>query len=205
MPNRPARESGRGQPKRGFRRQTDLRRRPGTRNARRTVIIVSNGTCTEVDYFNALRSEPWITADKVTVKPQRGDPGAVVRRAAQIRDENEYDQAWAVCDVDEYDVKPAVDSALSLGTELVLSVPCFEVWLILHQKDGCPGFNNAAQAGTHLKKLIPTWDKTTLDFNDFRDHVLKAVTRAQRLGEPPEANPSTSVWRLIESLRSSSE
>ena len=44
--------------------------------------------------------------------------------------------------------------------------------------------------------------KTTLNFADFRDGIDKAIARAKRLGEPPDANPSTAVWRLIESLKS---
>src|SRR5262249_8523828 len=145
------------------------------------------------------------TAHKVTVKFEHGDPAIAVLRSATIRDGNEYDEAWAVCDVDEYDVKPAAESARNLEVQLVLSVPSFEVWLILHYKDGCPGFDNATQADKLLKKLIPTWDKTALDFSDFRNRVLTAVAGAKRLGEPPDANPFTSVWRLAESLRSSTE
>jgi hypothetical protein len=74
--------------------------------------------------------------------------------------------------------------------------------LILHLSEGCPGFNSAAQAGAHLKRLVPGWDKTALRFGDFRDGVAAAVVRAKRLSEPPGANPSTAVWRVIESLRS---
>ena len=34
----------------------------------------------------------------------------------------------------------------------------------------------------------------------FRDGIDDAVQRAKRLGTPPEANPSTGVWRVVESL-----
>lgn len=202
MPGKPSRDDRRGRQNRGFRRETDLRRRPpGTREQRRTVLVITNGTRTEVDYFEALRAEPWVTAHKVKVKFERGDPAAVVLRAAMIRDDDEYDEAWAVCDVDEFDVKPAQESARDREIELTLSVPCFEIWLILHLTSGCPGFNNASQADAYLKGLIPSWDKAALRFSDFRDGVFDAVTRAQRLGAPPDSNPSTAVWRLIESLR----
>jgi len=94
-----------------------------------------------------------------------------------------------------------IDDAASRQVNLALSVPSFEVWLILHISEGCPGFNTAAQAERFLKSLLPGWTKTTLNFADFRDGIDKAVTRAKRLDEPPEANPSTAVWRLIESLK----
>jgi hypothetical protein len=53
----------------------------------------------------------------------------------------------------------------------------------------------------HLGKNVRGWDKTRLSFKDFQAGVFDAVIRAQRLGEPPEANPSTAVWRVIESIR----
>ena len=122
-------------------------------------------------------------------------------RAATIREDSAYDEAWAVSDLDEFDVKPALTAAQDRDVELTLSVPCFEVWLILHLSEACPGFNNAHQTGAHLKKLVPTWDKTALKFDVFRAGVFDATTRAQRLGAPPDANPSSAVWKLIESLR----
>jgi hypothetical protein len=172
------------------------------------VLIVTNGSRTEVDYFEALRAEQWVTADKVKVKFEPGEPAAIVVQAAAIRDANEYDEAWVVCDKDEFDVRTAVERAVAESTPdrpltLVLSVPCFEVWLILHLADGCPGFNHAAQVGAHLKKLVKGWDKRTVKFDDFREGVHEAVARAKRLGDPPDANPSTAVWRLVESLRAS--
>lgn len=105
------------------------------------MLIVTNGSKTELDYFKALRKEPW------------------------------------------------------------LSQPSFEVWLILHLRSGCPGFNDATQAGAHLKRLLPHWDKAALRFSDFSAGVLDAADRAKGLGEPPSASPSTAVWRIIESLR----
>ena len=85
--------------------------------------------------------------------------------------------------------------------ELALSQPCFEVWLILHLKPGCPWFANAAKVGEHLKKILPRWDKAAIRFSDFSAGVLNATDHAKSLGEPPDANPSTAVWRVIESLR----
>lgn len=202
MPSRSGRTRDRQQRGKGFNRETNLRRGVPIREERRSVLIVTNGENTEVDYFDALKGEPWVTADKITVKFINGSPVKAVVRAAEIRTENAYDEAWAVCDVDQYDVQPAItEAAAHEDVELVLSQPCFEVWLILHLRPGCPGFNDATQAGAHLKKILSHWDKTALRFSDFKVGVFKAVDLAQRLDKPPEANPSTAVWRVIKSLR----
>jgi RloB-like protein len=189
---------------RGFRRETSLLRAADTREERWSVVIVTNGKRTEFDYFYGLKNsnEDWTTDRKITPKFVPGDPVSAVRRAAAIRADNEYDLAWVVCDVDEYDVKAALTEVAKYDrVELALSRPSFEVWLILHLNRGCPGFNNAPQAGVHLGKLLPGWDKTALRFADFSASVLDAAKRAKALGEPPEANPSTAVWRVIESIR----
>ena len=166
------------------------------------MLIATNGLKTELDYFKSLRYEPWVTADKVTPKFEAGAPVAAVRRAAEIQVDNAYDEAWVVCDIDEYDVEPAISEA---GNHqhlwLTLSQPCFEVWLVLHLKPGCPWFGNATKVGEHLKKLLPHRDKRALRFSDFSAGVHDATERAKGLGEPPKTNPATAVWQVIESLR----
>jgi RloB-like protein len=203
MPNRPSGRARRGTV--GFTRETNLARRFGTREQRTSVLVVTNGIRTEKAYFDALGSEPWVAVNKVKVKPEEGSPAAVVQRAAEIRDGSEYDEAWVVCDADDFDVRLAASHARRHAVKLAVSVPCFEVWLILHLAPGCPGFNDAGQAGDHLKRLLRRWDKTALRFADFRDGVFDAVTRAKRLEPPPEGNPATDVWRLIEALQTASE
>ena len=125
VPSRSGQDSKRGRPPRDVRRETDLRRRPaGSRAERRTVLIVTNGNRTEVDYFEAARKEEWVTAGKVRIKFEKGTPADAVSCAAAIRDDNEYDEAWAVCDTDEFEVKSALANARELEVELTLSVPC---------------------------------------------------------------------------------
>ena len=202
MPNRAARRGRLGTP--GFSRETKLERRPGTREQRTSVLVVTNGIRTEKDYFDALRTEPWVAVDTVRIKAMDGAPAAVVKRAADVRDGSEYDEAWVVCDADDFDVRLAASHASRHSVKLAVSVPCFEVWLILHLAPGCPGFNDADQAGDYLKRLVRRWDKTALRFADFREGVFDAVSRAKRLDRPPEGNPSTDVWRLIEALQTAS-
>ncbi|WP_204002990.1 RloB family protein, partial [Micromonospora lutea] len=111
------------------RRETDLRRRPATREQRRTVLITTNGESTERTYFDALKREPWISA-KVAVAVERGSPVDLVRDAYRRQRDNDYDEAWAVCDVDHYPPGEASAEAQRSGVRLAWSNPCFEVWLL---------------------------------------------------------------------------
>lgn len=47
-----------GSPRPPFPRETDLSRRVAILDEGRSVLIVSNGERTEVDYFNGLKEEP---------------------------------------------------------------------------------------------------------------------------------------------------
>src|SRR5690348_13501812 len=87
--------------------ETDLTRRIDVRRQRETLLIVTNGERTECDYFEGLRKEPWVT---VTLRTRfhSGEPDDVVALAVQIARSDEYDKVWAVCDVDEYNVAPAI-------------------------------------------------------------------------------------------------
>jgi hypothetical protein len=183
-----------------FSRDTDLTRKVESRDEFRSMLVATNGRCSEVDYFDGIKAEKWVTVGKLVVQFINADPVSLVIRVAAIRHENDYDEAWAVCDLDEFDVTSALLEASARSVGLSLSVPSFEVWLILHVSAACSGFNDAKQAGQYLKNILPNWNKTQLQFSDFQAGIWLAMARAKQLGEPPEANPSTAVWKVIESL-----
>jgi hypothetical protein len=72
-------------------RETDLRRRAGVRVSRDTVLVLTNGTCTEQQYFDRLRFEPWVQVT-MRVTARSAEPDALVDKAITLRDENDYDQ-----------------------------------------------------------------------------------------------------------------
>lgn len=199
MAGKPKKKGVQGRPAYvAFQHETDLTRRIDVRRQRETLLVVTNGERTESDYFDGLRREPWV-AVTLRTKFQAGAPNEVVARARQICQGDEYDKVWVVCDVDQYDVSTAIQQAADGAVGLALSVPSFEVWLILHLSDKCPSFNDGPQADQYLRqKLLPSWNKGSLNFSDFRAGVADAVQRAKTRGEPPADNPSTAVWRLVE-------
>ncbi|WBC04329.1 RloB family protein [Micromonospora sp. WMMA1976] len=181
-------------------RETDLRRRLPTREQRRTVLVVTNGESTERAYLDGLRRERWL-AHRLVVAVEKGSPVDAVRGAARRRDDNDFDEAYVVCDVDHYAPAESEREARRHEVTLLWSNPCFEVWLILH-RDACTRhLDNAEKAKELLRRYVRNWDKTRLDFDDFRDGLDSAIERARTLSEPPDANPSTAVWRLVLALR----
>jgi RloB-like protein len=182
-------------------RETSLPRRVGYREQQSTVLIATNGHSTERKYLTALKSEPWVQRGKVIVVFENGSPLEVVRGAYRRRNAEDYDAAWAVCDVDTYSTDGPTREASRNEVHLLWSNPCFEVWLILHKANCTAYLENADKCIAKLESIIGEWDKTKLDFSIFRDGIDDAVRRAKELGDPPAANPSTAVWRLIEALK----
>lgn len=187
-------------------RETNLRRRPSTREQRKTVLAVTNGTSTEHAYLEGLRQELHTSGQyRLLVAVEKGSPLDAVRGAARRRDTNDVDQAYVVCDVDEYPTAEPTREARQRGVALLWSNPCFEVWLILHHSDCTRHLENARKAEDLLGRHVKNWDKARLAFDDFRDGIPAAIERARQLGNPPDANPSTAVWQLVEALRQQAE
>lgn len=131
-----------------------------------------------------------------------GSPVDLVRGAASRARRDDYDEVWVVCDVDNFDTSAAESEARTSGVYVVWSRPSFELWLILHKQDCRAFMESAERCAERLATVIGTWDKARLDFGQFRDGVEDASRRARSLGEPPAANPSTAMWKIIELLKS---
>jgi hypothetical protein len=86
---------------------------------------------------------------------------------------------------------------------LAVSNPCFELWLLLHHEDCRVSLPDCRATSARLRKHLPSFDKTRLDFANFAKKVPDAIDRAKAL-DPMATNhlqnPSTSVWRLVEKI-----
>ncbi|WP_405143437.1 RloB family protein [Sphaerisporangium sp. NBC_01403] len=161
---------------------------------------------TEKDYFAGMRSR---RGPQIDVDEPKGDHLAVVHEAVS-RVSDEYDAVWCVLDteLDETLTAEMMREAKRGPVDLGLSTPCFEFWLILHHVDCARPFQKADDAKKRLKELVPSWSESNTKFSDFADGTDVACRRARKLdpdaGDPLK-NPSTSVWRLVESLQRRSE
>ena len=127
-------------------------------------LIYSGGIVTEVEYFQYvrrhlfgdyvknLRIKSGEVDDPVRVEADGVDPKTLVDDAAKLLYEDKKDAkkesydpfavVWAVTDVDDFGkngdkLRAAVDKGRQSGVEVIISIPCFDVWLIDH-KQPCP-------------------------------------------------------------------
>ncbi|MFC7382018.1 RloB family protein [Sphaerisporangium rhizosphaerae] len=182
--------------------ETDLKRnRRGVRTERSSFLILCEGK-TEKDYFTGMRSRH---GPNLAVNIPKGGHRAVVREAAKCVSD-EYDAVWCVVDteLDQSLTREMVRAAENCEVRLALSTPCFELWLLLHHVDHGKPFQSAESAKKLLKDVVPTWSEGATKYADFAHGVETACRRARKLhpdDDDPLKNPSTSVWRLVESLR----
>ena len=210
------------------RQQKALARKQGRRASYDRILIVSEGSKTEPNYFNEIRATYRLpTADVVVLPGQLGSAPIQVVQYAQVLFEQgdshkniqprAFERVYAVFDRDDHDsYTQALQLAASLDGKLknqakqfirfeaIASVPSFELWLLLHYED--------IQASVHrdevirrLKRHIPAYEKgISTVFADTREHLAIATQRAQTLALKFTADtapePYTGIAELVKLL-----
>jgi RloB-like protein len=195
-----------------------LVRSVGGTQARRRLLVFTEGEQTETSYLLAW-SRVLRHLVEVEISPDHGAPQTLVAlaRNAKVGSDREfkrgrgrqYDEFWCVFDVDEH---PGLDEALRQATVAGISVavtnPCIELWFLLHWVDQTAYTHRhdvqraAAQYIGTGKRLDPTAAVALIKRYEFARERACELDRMHALnGSPAGSNPSSSVWRLIDSLR----
>lgn len=121
------------------------RPRANIRNRKKRCLIVSGGEVTEARYFEALQARYQnlvfcVKSDVGAPDQLAGYVSAIVSDRKGRADEDGYEAIFVVMDVDEFRVerfRMAQRKCDLVGALLVISNPCFEVWLIDYRQT-CP-------------------------------------------------------------------
>ena len=210
------------------RQQTQLERKRGRRASYDRVLIVSEGSKTEPNYFREIRAAHRLHTANVEVQPSNlGTAPIQVVKYAQALFENgdrhkniqrrAFEKVYAVFDRDNHDsYLDALNLAASLDGKLmndikqpvvfqaIASVPSFELWLLLHFEDiQSPLHRDVVMR--RLKLHISGYDKGAGNaFSVTRKHVAIATERAERLAAQFSARtdpePFTAIVELVRLL-----
>ena len=186
----------------------------GLRDEKRVFRLHVEGKITEREYFQCIKSR-----DVHLSFPRSAglDPKSLVRNARddmkkrrRRRSHGDFDELWCVFDVDEHErLAEALTDARTSGLDVVVSNPCFELWLVLHVSDQ-NAFVSRSQIQRQWERLRLTDGKHLA--NDvcerLRENTLDAKNRAVELskshvtaGKNELANASSTVWRLVDRLQ----
>ena len=141
------------------RQKKQLERKQGRRASYDRILMVTEGSKTEPNYFREIRSAFRLHTANVEVRPSEWGtaPIQVVQYAQELFEKGDhhkniqrraFEQVCAVFDRDDH---ASYHDALALAQELngklrndarqpvvfqaIASVPCFELWLLLHYED----------------------------------------------------------------------
>ena len=210
------------------RRILPIQRRKSRVEPKQRFVLFCEGKNTEPAYFSALKRSWNGALITVETKPGVGVPMTIATEAVKFaksegltktsrRKKNSFekkDEVWAVFDRDEH---PYFDDAVSLcqanNVGVARSNPCFELWLILHERDyDRPNHRNAVQR--ELKNLRPEYDNHRGKFPDCDDLVTRvefaeergdAMVERRKVEGDPHGNPSTTVGMLTRAIRIANE
>ena len=206
-------------------RSDSLSRRTAKREPLRRFIIYCEGEKTEPHYFQALKRtfrrsaliglEIVHTGVPMTIAERATERVLEERKTKRSRDSFEKrDQVWAVFDRDSHPhFERALDLCAQHKVQVARSNPCFEVWLILHEREfDRPDGRHAVQR--HLKALRPEYDPDKHKSCDC-DHLVKSVEDAEARAARqldlrhregvPFGPPSTTVGHLTAAIRSAAQ
>ena len=178
------------------------REKTPSKQMRKIALVICEGE-TEECYLNLLKK--WYKSPIKIVSHIEGTKITPLLVESRIK-ELKISSRDKFCTFLMYDMDVGVinDKLLKCKAEMLLSNPCFEIWLLLHTKDQKAAIKTDAVV-KELKKIAPEWKNYNKSaFTETQQSVLKdstdvAVARAKDLRE--FQNPSTGIYKLIEMLK----
>ena len=214
-------------PRRKAKSLKDIGRRAPFRSEPDRVLIVTEGTKTEPYYFHKLIRELGLTTAEIRIVGYGGSaPVSVAEKAESIlRKDDDFQQIYCVFDRDRHkDYDRALEIVHGIDKKFgkkktvlaISSIPCFELWYLLHVSDARKPYENPGSPAdaliADLKKKAPfeRYDKS--DRHDFFEPIAanrnEAVQRAERFIKQARhegasefhENPSTRVYLIVKAL-----
>ena len=205
--------------------RTSLARSAGSRDPLPVIVIASDDARTAPAYFEAFaRHLKGIATLSIVKAPcYGGTPIETLQRASERlrrlnppseeKNENDTTLAFALVDTEkrpdvEDQVKAAKERSTDTGVQIITSVPCYELWTLLHFRDTGELFANCDAVRTQIKR---EWKKKfDKEFGDkkaqadydklipLRDDAVRNAKKHCCMSPP---DPSfTEVYKVIEAI-----
>lgn len=201
-----------------MRRRSSYQRRGPIREPYDFVLIVCEGLKTEQKYFQRLKEVFRLSSANIEIaRPDATDPWSLVKFAEQRLQDRDYNRAYCVFDRDGHATYDRAINHISrtYGTEgrlrAIASVPCFEIWILLHFRYTSEAFNSVGgrsacdRVMSKVKTHFADYAKGHQDVYDRlapnRDQAM--INAARLLKEnirTGSVNPGTQVHKLVEYL-----
>lgn len=192
------------------------RRNTGLRERKKLLIISTEGkNKTETQYFRQLINQ---TRRVIVARGNDTDPIQIVEHLKEEMKDSDFDPdqgdlAFAFVD---HDLKPEKDAAIATAEailvnthgKLLVSNPCFEIWLLAHLRYTTRRFRSSQDVINELAKELDGYEKGDPFIHDkLKDKISDAVQNAKRMEEScrkdgytyhkHDFSPCTDVYKAI--------
>jgi len=201
-------------------RRRSSKRKSITRHIEKRIIIATEGSETEPQYFESLRKEFKLRNVKLLKRSKtKSSPSNVIASLDKEKSKierkygkNKKDEYWVVIDKDEWQLEKVVEQIETKDYRLADSNPCFELWLLLHYEslDRLRGLEGSAATGgcasveKELKKFDETYNKSRYEPGKYIEKINKAIKNAKETDTQPDDRwlnqIGTRVYRLAQSI-----
>lgn len=201
------------------------RRNTGARQRRKLIVISTEGkNKTETLYFKRMLQQTWSV---ISAKGNDTDPIQIAKHLRNEMQDCGYDPgqgdlAFAFVD---HDLKPSKDVEIALAEKvlaetegkLIVSNPCFEVWLLAHLRFTTRSFSSSEDVISSLdEEMIKTGlggysKENPQTFDKLRDRLPDAIENAKRMEDECrragrtyhkyDFAPSTDVYKAVSVIR----
>jgi len=185
------------------------------------ILIACEGEKTEPKYFKKLCQRFGLNPRNVVIADKRHglDPMSLVKYALdENTKDHDFDHVFIVFDQDKHKTyHAAIDMIIAPRKKKkpslhpITSIPCFEIWLLLHfiytSKPFCAACDdsNCDLVISDLKKYIPDYEKAADNIFIDDERLDFAINNAKSLETFHKTsgtdNPSTRIYQLVEHLK----
>lgn len=189
------------------------------RERKKIIAICCEGkNQTEKLYFNNFKTR------NIIIKFSKGnetDPEGMVNNLINFLtsegiDTNDGDKAFLILDGDvdtskQLQLNNAIEKAKANNIEVILSVPCFELWYLLHFIYTSRPYASNQQLLKDLKKYLPDYSKNANVFTQIKDYTDIAIANSKKLEKfqidngqalnSINCNPYTGVHEVVEYIK----
>ena len=200
------------------RRIEQIKRNRKNRKTKENILFEFEGkNKTEEIYFKNFqkRENPYIIK---FAYGQDTDPVSMIKTLISYMEKEDIsqengDKIYCVFDADidsnkQRGINEAIKLASENGIEIIISIPCFELWYRLHYSYTSKVYLSNKEIINDLKKYIPAYEKNIDIYEIIKDKTNKAIENSKKLEKEKikngskiiniNCNPYTSVYKPVE-------
>lgn len=192
-----------------------MARKVNTKLQKKTILLVVEGA-TEQKYFLQLKNYERLQGINIIPKlPKHSSPTHIMNEAIKNFDDDLYDSVWCVFDRDvckdnlPKDFESVYQKATKIGIRFAESLPCFEVWFLLHYMIPNRHYETCKDVEIQLCKKIKgyckesKWLERSQIYKILKEYQPNAIKNAKRVEQNNNDSETfnatfTNVHKLIE-------